>query len=1030
MTDAKTKEKARWVSEEKIRALIEASAATIWTTNAEGAVVEDSPSWRAFTGQNLEEWLGRGWLNAIHPEDRIPVERRWTAAVASGASFDSELRLYHAESGAWRLTRVCAVPVRNAEGRIESWVGMNVDIGHRRRAELAVAESEERFHNMADHAPVMMWVTDPNGYCSYLNRAWYEFTGQTAEEAAGFGWLSATHPDDMTEAQRAFVAANASRQPFRIEYRLRRADGTYRWAIDTAAPRFGTDGQFLGYIGSVIDIDIRREMENKLRESEARFRLATDAVPHIVWIVDVEGRNEFFNRQWFDYTGAPHEPATVEGVAAGYIHPDDAAETLAAFDQSRRTGTTFAVEHRIRSKSGEYRWFLVQGEPYRDPASGTIERWYGASVDIHDRKLAEAKLRASEERLRLATENAEVGFWDVDEINHVLHWPPRVKAMFGISADVPISMADFFAGLHPDDREATIAAYAAAADSNRRSLYDVEYRTIGKEDGIVRWVAAKGRGLFDERGRCVRVTGTAIDITKRKAIEQQLRLLNETLESLVREQTAERNRVWSMSRDLLAIMGFDGYLKAINPAWETTLGFDERTLLSRDFSQQVHPDDHAAIGGVMQRLQRGEVIERFEDRLRAKDGSWRWISWSLVPEGDVFYAVGRDVTAEKASATELEQAQEALRQSQKMEAMGQLTGGVAHDFNNLLTPIVGSLDMLLRKKLGSEREQRLIAGAMQSAERAKTLVQRLLAFARRQPLQPTAVDISKLVKEMAELVASTTGPQIRIVVDAPNDLPPAVADSNQVEMALLNLAVNARDAMPNGGTLRFSTSSEDIGPSHVTNLKPGRYIRLSVADTGTGMDQATLARAVEPFFSTKGVGKGTGLGLSMVHGLASQLGGALTIASRLRLGTNVELWLPQSVDELQTNEQPIPNEARVAARGTTLLVDDEDLVRLSTADMLADLGYSVVEATSAEEAMVRINRGEHFDLLVTDHLMPGMNGTDLARAVQSDRPGVPVLLISGYAETDGIAADLPRLTKPFRRDELASALTQLTSPID
>ncbi|WP_206667832.1 ATP-binding protein [Sphingomonas glacialis] len=525
----------------------------------------------------------------------------------------------------------------------------------------------------------------------------------------------------------------------------------------------------------------------------------------------------------------------------------------------------------------------------------------------------EARLRESEERLRLAVDNADVGFWDVDLIHDALIWPPRTKAMFGISPDVPVTMQDFYEGLHPDDREATSAAYAAAADPEQRALYDVNYRTIGKEDGIVRWVEAKGRGVFDAQGRCIRVAGTAVQITARKEAEEALRELNTTLETRITTAIAER-----------------------------------------------------------------------EDVL------------------------------------------EVLRQSQKMEAMGQLTGGVAHDFNNLLTPIVGSLDLLQRKGLGGEREQRLIAGAVQSADRARTLVQRLLAFARRQPLQPIPIDVPELISGMGELVSSTIGPQIRVVVEVRDELPPALADPNQLEMAILNLAVNARDAMPDGGTLRITARRESIRSGHRSKLRTGHYICLSVADTGVGMDAATLARAVEPFFSTKGIGKGTGLGLSMVHGLASQLGGTITIQSQLGLGTTVELWLPQSSaiagEETQLGDEPM---AQVGS-GTALLVDDEELVRMSTADMLGDLGYSVIEAVSGEEAMRLVKAGTHFDLLVTDHLMPGMTGTDLIQAVRLAKPGTPVLLVSGYAENTAIDPGIPRLTKPFRKDELASSLALLS----
>jgi len=357
--------------------------------------------------------------------------------------------------------------------------------------------------------------------------------------------------------------------------------------------------------------------------------------------------------------------------------------------------------------------------------------------------------------------------------------------------------------------------------------------------------------------------------------------------------------------------------------------------------------------------------------------------------------------------------------------MGQLVGGVAHDFNNLLTPIMGSLDLLRRRGLRDEREQRLIDGALQSAERAKTLVQRLLAFARRQPLQLHAINVGDLLTGLTDLVSSMVGPQTKLTVDIAPNLSLANADTSQLEMAVLNLCLNARDAMPNGGTIAVRLASETIASGHRSKLLSGNYLYLSIEDTGSGMDEATMARALEPFFSTKEMGKGTGLGLSIVEGLVSQLGGALTLRSKLGSGTTVEIWLPVSAEVIEADQTSI-TVPQIKAIGTVLLVDDEDLVRVSTADMLTDSGFIVVEAASGAEALKILQQELHFDFLVTDYMMPKMNGVELAGAFRQKHPASPVLLISGFAGADKISPDLPVLNKPFRQAEIAASLAALT----
>ncbi|WP_296598740.1 PAS domain-containing protein [Phenylobacterium sp.] len=540
------------------------------------------------------------------------------------------------------------------------------------------------------------------------------------------------------------------------------------------------------------------------------------------------------------------------------------------------------------------------------------------------------------------------------------------------------------------------------------------------------WFTFSYSPVHDDDGRVAGMFCAVAETTGQVLAESRLRKLNETLGEQVALRVAERDQLWTLSQDMLARADYDGMMSAVSPAWGEVLGWSEAELLSRGYATFMHPDDAPPTLEALEQMGRTGQPTRFENRIATRDGGWKSIEWTVAPERDGanFIAIGRDVSAARKQEADLAAAQEALRQSQKMEAMGQLTGGVAHDFNNLLTPIVGALDMLQRRAVGGPRDQRLIAGAAQSAERARVLVQRLLAFARRQPLSPVPVDIARLVRDMADLVSSTIGPHIRVTVQAAEDLPWAIAEANQLEMAILNLAVNARDAMPDGGslTIRAATAVHRDAP---VALRPGAYVRLTVQDTGEGMDAATLARAAEPFFSTKGVGRGTGLGLSMVHGLASQLGGALTISSRPGAGTAVDLWLPQTASGETLQPAPPTIEARGADR-VALLVDDEEFVRLSTAEMLKDLGYRVVEASSAVEALRAIANGAAVDLVVTDHLMAGMTGADLAQALRASHPDLPVIVVSGYAEEGGIAPDLPRLTKPFRQDELAASLAALS----
>lgn len=911
---------------------------------------------------------------------------------------------------------------RDETGRPVRMAGVVQDITARKVAEEQVRKSQAEVTAIFDQATVGLAETDLTGRFLRVNDRYCEIVGRTRGELLGVRMHDITHPADLGGNAPQFLNTVSGGQPFEIVKRYVQPDGRTVWVRNNVAPIRSSDGRVTAILAVTVDLTAQRAAEEALRRSEARFRGIFDSDLMGFTVFDVRsGRTLLINDCFLAMTG--HSRADFdegrwdwrEFTLPEYLHLDEAAVQQASargwwdpFEKEyrRRDGTRFAV--RVSSAP-------LPGEP------GLVV----VSVqDVSATWAALAELRESEQRLRLAKQATGVGVWDWDLVSNQIDWSPEMFILLGVDPTTPADRlyAAWADALHPDDRARAEPVVQAIARDGGGFSFDFRRET---KDGEIRWIRSQAVAVEGPDGRPVRLTGVNLDVTAERREEERLRETAQTLATIVEERTRERDRMFDLTNDLFASAGFDGYLKAINPAWERLLGYSEAELLAIPFASLVHPDDTAAAAEVVAGLARGEPLVRFEDRLVTKDGRVVWIAWAAVAEGDRFYASGRDVTAEKAAAAELEAAQEALRQSQKMEAMGQLTGGVAHDFNNLLTPIVGSLDMLQRKGVGGEREQRLITGAMQSAERAKTLVQRLLAFARRQPLQPVPVDVGKLVTGMAELVASTTGPQIRVVVEAPNTLPSALADPNQLEMALLNLSVNARDAMPDGGALRISAGAEVLRADHPSGLKPGAYVRLSVADTGSGMDEATLKRAVEPFFSTKGVGKGTGLGLSMVHGLASQLGGALTISSRPGLGTNVELWLPCSTEAPQQLDAAATAAPVSALRGTALLVDDEEIVRMSTAEMLVELGYSVVQAASAEDAVRLLGQGATFDLLVTDHLMPGMSGTDLARAARETQPGMPVLVISGYAEIEGVVVDITRLTKPFRRDELAESIAQL-----
>ncbi len=1052
------------------------------------------------------------------------------------------------------------------------------------------------------------------------------------------------------------------------------------------------------------------------------------------WIWDITAglitADERFARTFEVDAAALRAGVPVEVLLAS-IHPDDLGYVVPHLEGVLARGGPYSIQYRVKH-GGDWMWIEANGRVDKD-ADGQSVRFPGVLIDIDDRKRAELSLEGvsdrlalSEESLRLATEAAEIGTWDLDLKTDILTWSDRTKAMFGISPDVPCSMADFYAGLHPDDRDATGIAFASALDPKVRAVYDVEYRTVGKEDGIVRWVAAKGKGLFNADGICIRAMGTAIEITARKAAETRnallaeltelmrsgdpaaaldkgcalmgryfgvsrvgygvldpeedvfrydvcwtdgsvppllgdypahvfgerivaqltagqtivvddlfadtlskgeartletagetdtrailvvpflrggrlrtivylnaqqprawsadevafmetvaertrqlidraetvaaLEALTQSLQVQVAEQLAERDRLWDVSQDPFLIADAAGVWQRVSPAWTHILGWPADELLGKTSDWLTHPDDVQKTHDEVVELGRGRRTIRFENRLRARDGSYRAFSWNAVEEDGLIYCTARDVTEIRAreralrdsqdftrlalgavggvgiwhydvasdrfffdegiaelyaldpddgpggllradflgnvhpddkvglretmagglvnagdieleyriahpdgstrwvlsrgntyfgednrplrrtgvgiDITEKRRLEEQLRQSQKMEAVGQLTGGIAHDFNNMLAVVMGSLE-LLNRRLGDEdpRAKHYVQQAADASKRAANLTQRLLGFSRQQPLKPEVVDANRLVIGMSDLLRHSIGAAVRLETVLAAGTWRTEVDPNQLENVILNLSVNARDAMPDGGRLTIETQNVHLDARYVSGelgVPSGQYVMIVVSDTGGGMAPDVLAKAFDPFFTTKEPGKGTGLGLSQVYGFVKQSGGHIKIYSEEGEGTAVKIYLPRAevaTDETEAgtaDHTPLPGDPHEIV----LVVDDEEAVRRFTVEALSELGYHVLEASTARAALDLLARQPGIVLLVTDVVMPDTNGRKLADQALAMRPDLKVLYMTGYTRNavvhNGVLdKGVHMIGKPFTLDELASRVRGL-----
>jgi len=628
-----------------------------------------------------------------------------------------------------------------------------------------------------------------------------------------------------------------------------------------------------------------------------------------------------------------------------------------------------------------------------------------------------------EGRYRLLVESVtDYAIYMLDPNGIVTSWNPGAQRFKGYLPDEIIGQ--HFSRFYTPEDQATDLPARALQTARTEGKFEAEGWRVRK-DGSCFWANVIIDPIRAQNGELIGYAKITRDLTERKASEEALRQTQEQFRLLVRGVTDYA----------LYLLDTDGRVSNWNIGAQRIKGYLPEEVIGTHFSR-FYTDEDRETGEPQKALDTVRREGRFEKegwRLR-KDGSrfWAHVVIDAIRDDDgqlIGYAkITRDITERREIALKLEQTREALLQSQKMEAIGQLTGGIAHDFNNLLMAIMGSLELMRKRMPDDPRLMSLLANAAQGVERGTLLTKRMLAFARRQELKQEAVDVPELVRGMSDLMRRSLGPSVNIETRFPLQIRPVLADANQLEMAILNLSVNARDAIGDRGDIIIGTREVTVGAAD-DQLSPGDYVCISVTDNGSGMDEETLRRAMEPFFTTKGVGKGTGLGLSMVHGLAEQSGGRFNLKSKVGEGTTAELWLPVAEPASGKARSNLKAASRVATAELTILaVDDDPLVLTNTMAMLEDLGHLVHSASSAKGALKILAGYPDIELVITDQAMPQMTGVQLAKAIERDWPHIPVLIATGYAEIEpGTANVRPKLAKPFTQAELANEIARLSA---
>jgi PAS domain S-box-containing protein len=1058
-----------------LEALLEsATDDAIFATDLDGRVTTWNHGATDMLGWTEADMLGQPADRLFTTEDRaagVP-QAEMAAALRDGRGQDERWHQRRDGTRFWAGGEILAL--RDPTGRTAGFLKILRDrTGQRRALEAQRADAEFLRRVLAASADCIK-VLDLDGRLLFMNEG-----GLRLMEAAdppvyaGLVWPDLWEGEAKAAAWAAVTDARSGgigrfKQPGRT------FGGTLKWWDVIVTPMLGADEKPDRLLAVSRDVSAAREAEQRLAQSEERLSLALSAPGVIgIWDWDVAA-----GKVYADAKAAPLYGFDAAAGAAGIppfdfirnIHSDDLPAFRAELLRVIAAGAVFSHEYRVVQADARARWVLATGRPILGPA-GQVVRFPGTVVDTTDRKRSEIRriaLMEMGDRVRdlddpremayagaaamaRALELTRAAYGEVDSARETIlierDWTaPAISSLAGAYwfRDYGSYIDDLKAGravviedtAHDPRTQAAAAAWEAL---DVRSLINLPIFEQGKF--VALFLVQRSRpGVWPpEEIDFIRNVADRIRVAVERAnAERRLRELAASLERQVADRTRERDRAWQVSRDLLGVADESGLWQSVNPAWTAILGWDAGDLIGRTLGWLRHPDNAPQHAAVMAIPVGGSL--NFEGRYRGRDGLYRWIAWTMVRDDREIYCVGRDISAEKDQAAALADTEAQLRQAQKMEAVGQLTGGIAHDFNNLLAGIVGSLEMM-QTRIGQGRvaeAARFVNAAQGAAQRAAALTHRLLAFSRRQTLDPKPTALNRLIDGMEDLIRRSVGPPIIVDIAGDERLWVTFCDPNQLENALLNLCINARDAMPDGGRLTIETANASLDPAaaRLRELPPGDYVVLRVTDTGTGMPPDVVEHVFEPFFTTKPIGQGTGLGLSMVYGFAKQSGGQVRILSVPGEGTTVKLYLPrhrgraETVDERDAGETVL---AGAAGHHTVLVVDDEPSVLMLVTEVLRDLGFTPLEAADGPAALHILQSDRRLDLMVTDVGLPGgMNGRQLADVARQTRANLPVLLITGYAEhaalgQGDVAPGMQVMTKPFAIEALAAKIKSMIS---